>query len=267
MSIKIGHASADERYKASGGAAGDQTGGEVCTRAWYSSPWDTVLRPLRPEVAEGQAKAMEAACANSHIGYDQSSRNTAYIYAKLADFDLSKIEDDCECDCSSLVHLCAICAGVNLAYGINGHTTWTLEAALSATGEYEVLKDEKYTKSDAYIKRGDILLNTVSHVAIALEDGAMVGTAESSADENAGNIQPTTGTQVIVWLPLLKKGSTGAAVWTLQQLLTDMGYDPKGVDGDFGPDTEDALMEYQRDHGLEADGECGKLSWTSIING
>ena len=36
MSVKIGHASIDERGKARGGAAGDQTGREVYTRNWYN---------------------------------------------------------------------------------------------------------------------------------------------------------------------------------------------------------------------------------------
>lgn len=266
MAIKIGHASADERYKASGGAAGDQTGREVCTRAWYSSPWDCVLRPKSSEVAEKSAKAVEAACANANIGYDQSARNTLYNYALAAKFDLAAITDKCECDCSSLIHVCVIAGGVPLAYGANGHTTWTLAAALLATGAYYKLTDAKYLNSDAFLKRGDILLNTDAHVAMALENGAQA--AEKTPESEAvAKLQPTKGVPVIVWLPLLKKGSAGAAVWTLQELLTAMGYDPHGIDGDFGADTEAALIAYQTDHGLDPDGECGKQTWTSIING
>lgn len=271
MSIKIGHASADERYKASGGAAGDQTGGEVCIREWYSSPWHFVLRPKSPKVAEKSAAACEAACGNKHVGYDQSSRNTIYIYAKLVNFDLGKIEDDCECDCSSLMHVCAIAGGAKLDYGVNGLWTGNMVEAFEASGDYEVLTDAKYLNSDAYLKRGDILVNRDKHTAMVLENGAMAGDERGVEDaapyEDAAYLHPTVGTQVIVWLPLVKKGSTGAAVWTLQQLLTAMGYDPEGVDGIFGADTEAAVMEYQRDHELESDGECGKLTWTSIING
>ena len=271
MSIKIGHASADERYKASGGKAGDQTGGEVCVRTWYSSPWHFVLRPKSPEVAEKSSAACEAACGNKHIGYDQSSRNTLYIYAKLNGFDLGKIEDDCECDCSTLMHVCAIAGGAKLDYGVNGMWTGNMEEGFAANGEYEVLTDPKYLTSDAYLLRGDILVNRDKHTAMALENGAEAGKSEAAGASprptEGQELQPTTGTQVIVWLPLVKKGSTGAAVWTLQQLLTAMGYDPKGVDGIFGADTEAATMEYQRDHELEPDGECGKLTWASIING
>ena len=45
MAVKIGHASIDENKKIKGGAAGDQTGGEVCIRKWYNKPWEFVLRP------------------------------------------------------------------------------------------------------------------------------------------------------------------------------------------------------------------------------
>ena len=43
--IKIGHAASDERGKYSGGAAGDQTGREICIREWYNRPWDVMVRP------------------------------------------------------------------------------------------------------------------------------------------------------------------------------------------------------------------------------
>ena len=68
-------------------------------------------------------------------------------------------------------------------------------------------------------------------------------------------------------LPLLKKGAKGGAVWAMQTLLTDRGYSTLGVDSDFGANTEKALKRFQRDFGLEADGECGALTWEKLING
>ena len=59
MATKIGHASQDERKKARGGAAGDQTKTEVYSRNWYGHPWHTVFRPKDATVAEKIAKAME----------------------------------------------------------------------------------------------------------------------------------------------------------------------------------------------------------------
>ena len=263
MSIKIGHASADENRKASGGAAGDQTGGEVCIREWYSSPWDAVLRPKNPEIAERSAKACEAACANKKIGYDQTSRNTLHIYAKLAGYDLARVEDECECDCSTLMHVCAIAGGAKLTYGINGMWTGNMAEGFTANGEYEVLREAKYLTSDAFLRRGDILLNSKSHTAMALGNGRQ---SEENAGEGKEGFAPTTGTVMLTPLPLLKMGSSGAAVWAMQTLLCAWGLE-LDCDGIFGADTEDKLVLFQDSLDLEPDGECGKMTWQKLING
>ncbi len=50
---------------------------------------------------------------------------------------------------------------------------------------------------------------------------------------------------------------TGDDVTELQRRLTDMGFDAGRVDGVFGPDTDRALRDFQRNVGEEADGVCG----------
>ena len=177
MSIKIAHSSIDERGKATGGAAGDQTGREVCIRDWYTASWDVVLRPKTSAIAEKSAKFMEQACANNAVGYDQGQRNSLYEQAKKVNFDASKITVKCECDCSSLVHVAVIAAGVNAPYGSNGFTTSTMTNNLVASGNYEKLTDSKYLTSDKYLKRGDIIVNVGSHTVMVLENGSGVATA------------------------------------------------------------------------------------------
>ena len=83
MSVIIGSARIDENGRATYGRAGDQTGREVATQDWYqhSKGW-RVFRPKRPKVAEAVAVAMEHACANDKIGYDQEERFTAYDWCK-----------------------------------------------------------------------------------------------------------------------------------------------------------------------------------------
>ena len=167
MSVKIGHASIDENRNAKGGVAGDQTKKEVYTRTWYSYPWTSVIRPKDSTVAEKIAKAMEQACANDNIGYDQYQRTTLYTQAKANNWDLSKITTACECDCSSLVAVCVNAAGISVSKDIY---TGNEKSALNATGKFTVYTDSKYTGSDNYLKRGDILLGS-GHTAIALSDG------------------------------------------------------------------------------------------------
>jgi peptidoglycan hydrolase-like protein with peptidoglycan-binding domain len=41
-------------------------------------------------------------------------------------------------------------------------------------------------------------------------------------------------------------------------------WDPKGVDGKFGPSTKAAVSAFQSDHGLTVDGECGNQTSASL---
>ncbi|KXZ67920.1 Zinc D-Ala-D-Ala carboxypeptidase precursor [Acinetobacter venetianus] len=61
---------------------------------------------------------------------------------------------------------------------------------------------------------------------------------------------------------ILKFGSKGDAIATLQKQLAALGYKniggkPLNVDGHFGPSTEAAVIQFQRKVGLVADGKVG----------
>ena len=58
-------------------------------------------------------------------------------------------------------------------------------------------------------------------------------------------------------MPTLQRGSKGPAVLALQQRLKDLGFDPNGVDGNFGPGTETAVRAFQQAKGLGVDGKVG----------
>ena len=183
MSVKIGHASIDERGKAKSGTAGDQTGKELCTRTWYAKGWNVLLRPKSATVAEKMAKACEAGCGNSKIGYDQNQRNTLRTQAKAAGWNLAKITKACETDCSAFMTVCAEAAGVNMSgcyTSGNAPTTSTMRAKFKATGAFEVLTDSKYLTGDAYLKRGDILVREGSHTVMVLSNGSKVGSSSKT---------------------------------------------------------------------------------------
>ena len=61
---------------------------------------------------------------------------------------------------------------------------------------------------------------------------------------------------------ILRNGMEGADVKEMQENLLTLGYDlgKWGADGDFGDATELALMEFQRDHGCDDDGEYGPIT-------
>ena len=56
---------------------------------------------------------------------------------------------------------------------------------------------------------------------------------------------------------LLRNGSTGPAVETLQNDLTKLGYVHGATDGIFGPNTEAVVKQLQGEHGLTVDGVVG----------
>ncbi len=79
---------------------------------------------------------------------------------------------------------------------------------------------------------------------------------------------PYTGGEkkVTVKLPVLKKGSKGDSVRSLQILLNGYGYSCGKADGDFGTKTETAVRIYQKDHDLAPDAIAGEKTWDSILN-
>jgi putative chitinase len=65
-------------------------------------------------------------------------------------------------------------------------------------------------------------------------------------------------------MPILKQGSSGSDVQGLQQQLKDLGFDPNGVDGNFGPGTKAALIAFQESKGLTADGIAGPATMAAL---
>lgn len=172
MSVLIGHASIDERGKIAGGAAGDQTGKEICIRTWYGNSWDYVLRCKSSIIAEIMAVTCEKICNNNHIGYNQNKRNTLRTQAIAKRYKVEDINTNCDCDCSSLMAVCAECAGVSIPYvGNNAPTTSTMEKAFTSTGYFEAKNEAKYTMASCNLKRGDILVKRGHHTVMVLTDG------------------------------------------------------------------------------------------------
>lgn len=57
---------------------------------------------------------------------------------------------------------------------------------------------------------------------------------------------------------------SGSDVLELQTLLRAHGYNPGPLDGVFGSRTRRAVLEYQRVHGMEADGVVSEATWQSL---
>ncbi len=255
MSVKIGSARIDENGRAKGGKAGDQTGREVSTQSWYrhAKGW-RVFRAKDPAVAAKIAQDMQWACDNSHIGYDQGQRLTLYDVSKPLGFNCHLVKTKCETDCSALVRVCCAFAGIT---GLPADFRTTNEPKnLIKTGAFTELTGEKYTKRSDYLKAGDILCTaSQGHTVVVLNDGARTERAPVGAGIG------------LLGGRILKKGRTGADVAQLQAALIALGYScgSWGADGDFGSATDKAVRSFQRDRGLEVDGEFGPLSLAALV--
>lgn len=63
--------------------------------------------------------------------------------------------------------------------------------------------------------------------------------------------------------PVLRRGSKSMEVARLQALLRRKGF-AVAIDGDFGPGTEVAVMRFQSERGLRADGIVGMQTWAVL---
>ena len=252
--VRVGRARIDERGKAYGGKAGDQTGRELSTQKWYlhKKGW-RVFRAKDRAAALKIAADMEAACKNSHIGYDQWQRNTLYKVAEALGFDCARVKTNCETDCSALVRVCCAYAGI---MGLpSDFRTGNMPANLLKTGAFVELKGAKYTDQSAYLGKGDILVTkTHGHTVVVLDDGVKYEGAVEAKEYALGE-------------RLLKHGAEGADVKLLQEYLKQLDYDlgKWGTDGEFGDATELAVKAFQRDHKLSVDGQYGPKSHAAML--
>ena len=171
MANLCGWASGDEKGKATGGKAGNQTGKELKVGNWNDFGQTIVLRFKDRALAKEYAEVIKAICLNPCVGYDQGNRTSLHTELAKVNYDVSKLITPCECDCSALVG-----AGLN-AVGIKVNPsiyTGNMVEAIMRTGKFEKLTAKKYTDSGDYQLTGDISVKEKSHTMSALEDGVSV---------------------------------------------------------------------------------------------
>ena len=253
--VYIGGASIDERGKASGGQAGNQTGRELRKQAYYdhAKEW-YVFRARNPAVREDVALAMERAIANRQIGYDQLQNQTLWNQIKDKGFDPAQATAPCETDCARLVRVCVAYAFERNGLDAGAVPDWytgTLPKLIMGLGEFEKYTDSKHCRGGRYLARGDILCTrSKGHTVVVLNDGDLFDGGEDGDLELGGRI--------------LRDGDYGADVEELQQRLKAAGYDPGEIDGEYGPNTAGAGRALQKDAGIAVDGEFGPDSLKAL---
>ena len=64
--------------------------------------------------------------------------------------------------------------------------------------------------------------------------------------------------------PTQREGDSGPLVRVIQAALNNNGFNVGAADGDFGPKTKQAVMNFQRSRGLGADGIVGPMTWAAL---
>jgi len=85
------------------------------------------------------------------------------------------------------------------------------------------------------------------------------GAAPSASEAGSGSAGQTPQCPS----PFLRQGSKGTAVRTMQQRLSDLGYNVS-IDGNFGPGTNAAVIACQVKNGLTGDGIVGPNTWAAL---
>lgn len=63
---------------------------------------------------------------------------------------------------------------------------------------------------------------------------------------------------------ILWQGARGPAVKELQSSLKELGFDPGNIDGIFGPSTAEAVIAFQKDRRIIADGIAGPQTFNAL---
>lgn len=213
--------------------------GEVSMQSYYnySGGW-YCLRCKDVLKRERIAQAMKEACINKCIGYDQSQRLTLLDAARVVNFNIKSIKRDVETDCSALVRVCLLAAGCK---DPGNFRTADEVDRIKSTGEFDLITSVK----ENMLETGDILVSkkTPGHTVIVVRGSSFA-------------------INTLKKVETVRRGSKGRSVEILQSILGGLD-----IDGEFGPNTEKRVIEYQRIavEGLVVDGIVGNNTWHSLI--
>jgi peptidoglycan hydrolase-like protein with peptidoglycan-binding domain len=130
------------------------------------------------------------------------------------------------------------------------------------------------TKSFWQNKPSDIVIdiaNTegwkIGYIEPTTTIASKTSTVSGSVTTNVRGTPGTPGTAGIQLSGLLRYGSTGSQVKTLQRGLEDKGYSVGtcGIDGWFGKDTKAAVVRFQTDQRIAVDAIVGPITWGRLF--
>lgn len=175
-------------------------------------------------------------------------------------------------DCRGFTHWCLLQAGITITGGgatsqWNSSGNWAARGAVSSMPDVVccVFKQDtstgKMAHTGLHIGGGDII-----HCSSGVQIGRVTdkGWTHWAVPIGLYTDEELEVAGLMVTRQTVKRGSTGAAVTALQEMLVELGYDTGGVDGIYGAKTEAAVRSVQAAAGLSVDGICGVGTWGAL---
>jgi peptidoglycan hydrolase-like protein with peptidoglycan-binding domain len=233
---------------------------------WDVGPWNThddywnpsSVREMWKDLPQGKPEAQAAYQDNYNGGADEFGRQVA----NPAGIDL------------------ADGTFYNVGLNNNGWVTVTYLWTDGGSGtpqlsfpSYSTLRDGS---SGPQVSAAQYLLNQAGYDAGAVDGAFGPNTAsavrafqQSRGLSVDGVVGPRTWTALLSAgsKPVLRQGDSGAAVERLQRSLTAALGRTVDADGAFGPNTDDAVRDYQSSRGLSVDGIVGSGTWGALQAG
>lgn len=177
-----------------------------------------------------------------------------------------------------LARLGVACAGFPGAYCPAIHNHQHLSASDLIPGDV-VLFDWEMDDLDDHV--GIVVRNDGSSIYTVEgnTDGGRVANRTRAYSTVCGGIRPRyddapagkpaapagEGEETVYKFPLLKYGAKGDSVRLMQSALNVRAAAGLTVDGAYGDKTKAALLAWQRRCGVEADGDCGPITWGTLL--
>jgi uncharacterized protein (TIGR02594 family) len=207
-------------------------------------------------------------CVEFAAGASELAQQAVAVHPRTPDEDVAE------------QNVAAIVADRILRFGDRGSDVRAVQRALarlgyglSGTGNYGA--NTQAAVADFQAKHGlELDAEVGPETAKAID--AVVSSAGKSADRAAARLplseppRPAEPAPIKTFAPasvsqtlagrvgdrILRTGDAGDLVRAIQVALTKLGYDLKGT-GNYGPNTQSAVADFQARHGLEVDGEVG----------
>lgn len=140
------------------------------------------------------------------------------------------------------------------------------------------------------IQSGDLLYfgkstKRITHIAIAINGSQMIESIGNSKNTKTNKGKGVSITNIshrndlllvkrivdfkkekLANMSLLKKGTKNNDVTVFEILMSKLGYYTGSIDNQYGKGCVSACINFQKDHNLLKDGECGNNTWKSLLS-